>query len=116
LAAVSHPNRGSHITGGCIRHRHRHGHERNIDETLPTLDGSGGQVGIGRVQPVLLTWVLGGVVLPATAHRPLSKWLIRKLYRQQSEIIAALQPPAINPSRMLILCSRRDEVRAWLRG
>jgi hypothetical protein len=67
-------------------------------------------------QPVLLTWVLGGAFLTITADRPLSKWLIGVVRRWQSEIIAALQPPPIDPSRLLILCSRGDEVHGWLRA
>jgi hypothetical protein len=66
--------------------------------------------------PVLLTWVLGGGVLTTTTNRPLSKWLIGVFRRRQAEIIAALQPQPIDPSRLLILCSRGDEAHAWLRA
>jgi hypothetical protein len=65
-------------------------------------------------QPVLLTWALGGAFLSVNADRPLSKWLIGVVRRWQSEILAALQPPPIDPSRLLILASRGDEAHGWL--
>jgi hypothetical protein len=67
-------------------------------------------------QPLLLTWVLGGAFLTVTADRPLSKWLIGGVRRWQSEILAGLQPPPIDPSRLLILGSRGDEAHGWLRA
>jgi hypothetical protein len=60
-------------------------------------------------QPVLLTWVLAGAVLIATTDRRLSTWLIGVVCRRQLEILADLKPPPIDPSRLLILCSRGDE-------
>jgi hypothetical protein len=67
-------------------------------------------------QPALLIWMLGGVFLSVTADRPLSKWLIRVVRRWQADILAGLQPPTIDPSRLLILGSRGDEAHRWLRA
>jgi hypothetical protein len=67
-------------------------------------------------QPVLLTWLLAGAVLIATTDRPLSKWLIGLVCRRQSEILADLQPPPLDPSRLLIPCSRGDDAHGWLRA
>jgi hypothetical protein len=68
------------------------------------------------LQPVLLTWVLGGAFLTVSADRPLSKWLIAVVRRWQSEILADLEPPPIDPSRLSILGSRGDEAHGWLRA
>lgn len=68
------------------------------------------------LRSMLFAWVLGGVFVTAITDRPLSKWLIGVVRRRQSDILTALEPAAIDPSRLLILCSRGDEAHDWVRA
>ena len=47
--------------------------------------------------------------------RPLSRWKHDATRMEQADIVAAAQPPSVDPSRLLILCCARDEARRWLR-
>lgn len=67
------------------------------------------------LESLRIAWIAGGIGLTIATDSRLSKWLIDVVRRQQTDIIAALLPPPIDPSRLLILCSRGDEARGWLR-
>lgn len=61
-----------------------------------------------------LAWIAGGVAAMVAFDSRLSKRVIGFFRQQQTDAMASMLPPAIDPSRLLVLCSRRDEVRGWL--
>jgi hypothetical protein len=68
-------------------------------------------------QPALaLAWIVGALFLILKIEPTLSKWLIDVGRREQAGIVAALQPPRIDPSMLLILSTRGDEASRWLRA
>jgi hypothetical protein len=68
------------------------------------------------LQLLAIAWIIGAVFLIVRVEPALSKWLIDLGRREQHRIIAALQPPPIDPSRLLILRTRGDEASRWLKA
>lgn len=62
-----------------------------------------------------LLLVACGAFAMARLESPLAKWLIDVARTEQADIVAAAEPPGIDPSMLLILSSARDEARGWLR-
>lgn len=68
-----------------------------------------------RLQLLSIAWIIGAVFLSGRIEPVVSKWLIERGRREQAGIVAALQPPRIDRSKLLILCPRGDEASRWLR-
>jgi hypothetical protein len=62
-----------------------------------------------------LAWLAASVVLLVTMKPRLTRWVNDAAIREQTAIVAALQPGSIDWSKLMVLCARGDEVRAWLR-
>ena len=45
----------------------------------------------------------------------LARWVRESALREQDDIVASLQLPSIEGSKVMVLCARGDEVRGWLR-
>jgi hypothetical protein len=63
---------------------------------------------------VALAWLVAAICLVVKVHPTLSRWMLETATLEQADIEASYQPPHVDPSRLAILCSRRDEVRHWL--
>ncbi len=64
---------------------------------------------------VALAWLLAAIVLIVRLQPALFRWVIDTAALEQADIVAAYEPPAIEPSKLAILCTRVDEARGWLR-
>ena len=62
-----------------------------------------------------LAWLAASVVLLMTMKPRLTRWVNEAATREQTAIVAALQPGSIDCSKLMVLCARGDEVRTWLR-
>jgi hypothetical protein len=69
-----------------------------------------------RLPALALAWIIGALFLILKTEPALSKCLLVMGRREQAGIVAALQPPRIDPSMLLILSTRGDEASRWLRA
>jgi hypothetical protein len=68
-----------------------------------------------HLTPIAFTWLGFAAFLMVEAEPRLRRWLVQTVAREQAEIVAALQPPSIDASKLAILCARGDEISGWLR-
>jgi hypothetical protein len=59
--------------------------------------------------------LLGAPFLILTMKPRVTQWLTETATREQDDVVAALQPPAIDRARLAILCADGDEAGRWLR-
>ena len=63
---------------------------------------------------IAVAWLMAGIALIVKLKPSLSRWVIDTVTLEQAEIVAAYQPPSVEPSKLEILCTRGDEARRWL--
>ena len=71
-----------------------------------------GALGLGRLRGV---WLIGAAFLIVKMTPRFSRWLTETATREQDDILGMLQPPAIDGSKLAVLCTDGDEAGRWLR-
>ena len=67
-----------------------------------------------RSRRLAAAWLLAALLLGLRVQPLFARRVMAFVRRRQAAIVAALQPPSVDRSRLLILCTRRDEARGWL--